>query len=182
MMKKLVLSMILTAFGLTAWAEDGSRLWLRYDGQRQAEVSGPECLAAQELRSCYQGGKVRLVINGHHHCDYLRILENVVYFDLNSASFYWMGSKYSHQNYPDSFFDANGQTPCKVSWLSWDDPLNAIVTLTADGGIRIDGMKSKFTCGVTPGMCGGFRLDPCSRIVVPDVQSANLRLSYSTKS
>ena len=63
MMKKLVLSVILMAFGLTAWAEDGSKLWLRYDGQRQAEVSGPECLAAQELRNNYQGGSVRLVID-----------------------------------------------------------------------------------------------------------------------
>ena len=147
--------------------------------------TGNPCHNGAEVRAIFDAanaktpGKVRLVINGHHHCDYLRILENVVYFDLNSASFYWMGSKYAHRKYPDSFFDENGQTPREVSWVSWDDPINAIVTLTADGGIRIDGMKSKFTCGVTPGMCRGFRLDPCSRLVVPDVQSANLRLSYS---
>jgi len=62
-MKKVVLSVMLMALGLMTWAEDGSRLWLRYDAQQRAEVSGPECLAAEELRNCYQGGSVKLVID-----------------------------------------------------------------------------------------------------------------------
>ena len=62
-MKKVVLSVMLMALGLMTWAEDGSRLWLRYDAQQRAEVCGPECLAAEELRNCYQGGSVKLVID-----------------------------------------------------------------------------------------------------------------------
>ena len=147
--------------------------------------TGNPCHNGAEVRAIFDAanaktpGKVRLVINGHHHCDYVRVLEKVVYLDLNSASFQWMGSKYSHRNYPDSFFEANGQTPRAVSWLSWDDPLNAVVTMTADGRIRIDGMESKFSCGVEPGMCNGFRLDACARLTVPRVQSLDLRMSYS---
>ena len=146
--------------------------------------AGNPCHNGAEVRAIFDAanaktpGKVRLAINGHHHCDYLRILENVVYFDLNSASYQWIGSKYAHENYPASFFEANGQTPRAVPWISWDDPLNAIVTLTADGGMRIDGMKSKFSCGVTPGMCKGFHLDPCARLTTPNVQSVDLRLAY----
>ena len=44
-------------------AEDGSRLWLRYDKVQKAQVSGPECLAAEELRNYYPGDKATLVID-----------------------------------------------------------------------------------------------------------------------
>ena len=61
-MKKYLLLM-LTVFCLSAHAEDGSRLWLRYDTVMTAKVTGPECLAAEELRQFYKGGDVRLVID-----------------------------------------------------------------------------------------------------------------------
>ena len=51
------------AIALTGWAEDGSRLWLRYDTLLTATVEGPECLAAQELRNYYAGDYVRLEID-----------------------------------------------------------------------------------------------------------------------
>lgn len=44
-------------------AEDGSRLWLRYDTLNTASVEGPECIAAQELRLFYGGKQVKLVLN-----------------------------------------------------------------------------------------------------------------------
>ena len=44
-------------------AEDGSRLWLRYDKVQKAQVTGPECLAAEELRDYYQGDKATLIID-----------------------------------------------------------------------------------------------------------------------
>ena len=61
-MKKYLLLM-LTVFCLSAHAEDGSRLWLRYDTVMTAKVTGPECLATEELRLFYKGGDVRLVID-----------------------------------------------------------------------------------------------------------------------
>ena len=44
-------------------AEDGSRLWLRYDKVQKAQVTGPECIAAEELRNYYKGDRVSLVID-----------------------------------------------------------------------------------------------------------------------
>ena len=44
-------------------AEDGSRLWLRYDKVQKAQVSGPECIAAEELRNYYKGDRVSLVMD-----------------------------------------------------------------------------------------------------------------------
>ena len=46
-----------------AMAEDGSRLWLRYDEVNKAKVTGPECIAADELRKFYRGSEAQLVID-----------------------------------------------------------------------------------------------------------------------
>jgi len=51
------------AFAMLASAEDGSRLWLRYDEVNKAQVTGPQCLAADELRQYYTGAEVRLVLD-----------------------------------------------------------------------------------------------------------------------
>ena len=155
-----------------------------FSHQSFERLAGNPCNSGVEVRAIFNAanakspGKVRLAINGHHHCDNLRMLEQVLYFDLNSASFQWMGTKHSHKNYPDSFFAANGQEPRAVPWLSWDDPINAVVTLTVDGGIKIEGMRSKFSCGVTPKMCKNFFLDSCGRETVPYVQSVDMTLKY----
>ena len=53
---------IALTLGLTASAEDGSRLWLRYDKVGTARVTGHEqSLAAEELRNYYKGAEVKLV-------------------------------------------------------------------------------------------------------------------------
>ncbi len=46
-----------------ARAENGSQLWLRYQPVKKAEVSGIECLAAQELRLYYNGTNVHLALH-----------------------------------------------------------------------------------------------------------------------
>ena len=61
-MRKLFLMMLL-AVASWAKAEDGSRLWLRYAEVNKAKVTGPECVAAEELRKYYNGQEVKLVID-----------------------------------------------------------------------------------------------------------------------
>ena len=61
-MRKLFLVMMLAIASL-AKAEDGSRLWLRYAEVNKAKVTGPECVAADELRKYYDGKEVKLVID-----------------------------------------------------------------------------------------------------------------------
>jgi len=62
-MKKFYLTFITLLLALSVSAEDGSQLWLRYQPQNKAKVSGPECLAAKELRQYYTGSEATLVIN-----------------------------------------------------------------------------------------------------------------------
>ena len=55
--------MLALASCVSMMAEDGSRLWMRYDKVQKAQVDGPECIAAEELRNFYNGGKATLVID-----------------------------------------------------------------------------------------------------------------------
>ena len=60
-------------FVAMAKAEDGHQLWLRYQPVNQAKVTGPECLAAQELRTFFQGESATLVIDPTMEEDAYRI-------------------------------------------------------------------------------------------------------------
>ena len=60
-MKKLTFLFLALAFAGLAKAEDGHQLWLRFDKVQKAQVTGPECLAAEELRNYYNGAKATLV-------------------------------------------------------------------------------------------------------------------------
>ena len=62
-MKKLIFCALALIASLNMQAEDGSRLWLRYDTLNTCKVSGPDCLAAEELRMYYRGPQVSLVID-----------------------------------------------------------------------------------------------------------------------
>ena len=62
-MKKIAILMLALASCVSMMAEDGSRLWMRYDKVQKAQVDGPECIAAEELRNFYNGGKATLVID-----------------------------------------------------------------------------------------------------------------------
>lgn len=116
-------------------------------------------------------GRVRLVINGHEHKDHFRILDDIAYLDLNSAT-YDVGPK--HGTYPPDF--------CKGSYwssrvLTWNDPLSAVITMTVDGGLRIEGARSSFYLGITPekagwGVSGG-------RLTTPVIQSVDLKYNYA---
>ncbi|MBQ6054621.1 MAG: alpha-glucuronidase [Prevotella sp.] len=50
-MKKLTLLLMALVFAGMAKAEDGHQLWLRYQPINKAKVTGPKCIAAQELRA-----------------------------------------------------------------------------------------------------------------------------------
>lgn len=116
-------------------------------------------------------GTVRLAINGHEHKDYFRMLDGVAYLDLNSASY---DVNKDHDAYPESFRKQCESAKCI---LTWNDPINAVITLTPSGGLKIDGMSSSFYLGVTPEMAG-WGCDSDGRITTPNVQSIDMHLKY----
>lgn len=118
-------------------------------------------------------GRVRLVINGHHHQDNVRILDNIVYFDMNSANYDWIDKV--HSAYPEEY---------KTKWrlahhtLMWDDPLSAVIEIGTDGTLKVDGTRSTFHLGVTPQVAGIRAYDDCGRTTSPIIQSFALKMNY----
>ncbi len=63
MMNRLAFLLLALTFCITTRAEDGSQLWLRYQVQDKANITGQESLAANELKKYYNGNAVKLVID-----------------------------------------------------------------------------------------------------------------------
>lgn len=113
---------------------------------------------------------VLMCINGHYHKDNIRILDNVCYFDLNSASYEWVDI--AHDCYPKEL--------CKeyrllANSLVYNDPIHAIITLEGTT-ITIEGMNSEMFMGITSKDTKNRIYDSAGRPVVPRVQSAKITL------
>ncbi|MBQ4353561.1 MAG: metallophosphoesterase [Clostridia bacterium] len=117
---------------------------------------------------------VILCINGHHHRDHIRILDNVVYFELNSASLSYLNKV--HTLYPEELCrEYRGTNHTAI----YNDPLHAVITLDEkpEGvAIVIDGMESEMFLGVTVEMTGNEQYDNCGHPAEPRVQSAKIML------
>lgn len=134
------------------------------------------CSNGEEIRKVFAEavaacpGKIALVMNGHHHIDYFRVLDGIRYFDVNSASFQWMGSNYKHGHYSAEYCK---EVSCAPFIVGWDDPLSAIVTMSGDGHLKIDGSDALYTHGVTAEMCK-FGPDGAGRRTHPSILSIEL--------
>ena len=62
-MKKAITLLLTLTLLFSAKAEDGHRLWLRYEPVNNAQITGIECLAADELRKYYNGTEITLTID-----------------------------------------------------------------------------------------------------------------------
>ena len=72
-MKRITLFLWVLVSVCMAKAEDGSQLWLRYQPVNKAKVTGPDCLAAEELRTYYQGETATLTLDPKMTDDAYRI-------------------------------------------------------------------------------------------------------------
>ena len=118
-------------------------------------------------------GTVRLVMNGHLHADNLRIMDDIVWWDVNSASNDW--NSRTHSKFPPEYHKSHDRACHNVGYK---EPLSGILTLSRDGGIRIDGAKSDWLFGVTPKMAGFQEFDSNGRYKRPVIQSVNLKMTY----
>lgn len=119
-------------------------------------------------------GRVRLVINGHHHTDNIKIQDNIIYFDLNSASYQWMMRR-THTAYPESYLE---RWSAVNHTIMWDDPISAIITISDDGRIKMEGQISRFHLGITPEMAGYSHQYGGVRPTTPNIQSFELTMKY----
>ena len=113
---------------------------------------------------------VLMCINGHHHRDNIRILENVCYFDLNSTSFDWVPKE--HNLFPEEMVK---QAYAFNNTVMFNDPIHAIITLEGTT-ITIEGMETEMFMGIRREDTPNPVCDPDGRPVVPKVQSAKFTL------
>ncbi len=62
-MRKAITLLLTLMLVLSARAEDGSRLWLRYETVNKVKVTGTDGLAADELKQYYNGPEVTLIVD-----------------------------------------------------------------------------------------------------------------------
>ena len=114
-------------------------------------------------------GRVLMSINGHHHVDNIRVRNNVIYFDLNSASMYWHGETSFDYFKPEDYEKHQfvGHTLC------YNDPLCAVITLEGNT-VNIEGTESSFYMGVDMKKLGMSDLDPAGRKITPSILSSKI--------
>ena len=112
-------------------------------------------------------GTVQLAINGHHHTDNCSVIEDVIYFDVNSTRNPWWAEAY-HGKYTEEFptfpfieYDENGAPLGEVTMrpllslrqgkhtLFTEDPLSAIVTVDGDT-VTVEGTTSRWVADLAP--------------------------------
>ncbi len=125
----------------------------------------------RHLLESASAGKPVLWINGHYHRNNLQVLGNTAFFDLNSTTSDWL--PVAHHFYGKELLD---KFSLANHVLLFDTPLYAIVTVSGDGTIRIEGTKGK--------MYQGFRREDTENSIYdaaglpcdPNVLSAHFKL------
>ena len=114
---------------------------------------------------------VILCINGHHHRDNIRIIDNVCYMEINSTSYEWIDNAYT--GFPHELYEKYkgiGHT------LMYNDPIHAIITLEGTT-ITVDGMESSMFMGISSEHVTDPEFDLMGRPVTPRVQSTKITLA-----
>ena len=123
-------------------------------------------------------GTVIAAINGHYHTNHIAVIENVLYFDVNTTiNGEWIPEKIPHYTEEHTFeytdYDEAGnavrtyQRPYTELWMApntwfFKDPLSAVITVSEDGTFEIVGSKTEWHYGILPPVKpGAFGFDPC---------------------
>lgn len=86
--------------------------------------------------------KVIACFSGHHHRDYVRQINDIVYPQINSASYFWVGNRFQHLRYSEKI---DQRFPNIKNTVPYREPLFAVVEIDAHRGhLGIQGRQSSF--------------------------------------
>lgn len=140
--------------GYPAYINDEQKLWLQ---QQLKQIDKPIIVVShqplagamavdnaaeiQEILSA-ASDKILLAINGHTHIDCQLFIKNINYVHINSASYFWVGSKYKHNSYSEEIHKSH---PWISSTCPYQDALFTTLTIDPSSGkMRIEGRKSNW--------------------------------------
>lgn len=128
----------------------------------------PDAARVRNLFACANSikkGTVLMAINGHIHTNNAEIIDNVFYLDMNTSRNSWWqlkGSEHYTEEHTYTYTEyENGEaketyerslgldTMSKNTWYT-KEPLDAIITVSEDGEITIDGKNSEYVYGILP--------------------------------
>jgi len=86
--------------------------------------------------------KVVACFTGHHHRDYVRQINNIVYPQINSASYYWVGGNFIRVRYSK---EVDAQYPYIKYTVPYRNSIFALATIDPGRGfLKIEGKRSEF--------------------------------------
>ena len=98
--------------------------------------------------------KVIACFSGHHHRDYVNQIQGILYPQINSMSYHWLGADFIHNSYAPEIMKKHPDIKYTVPYK---DPIFALVTLDRQRGfMQIEGVKSEFV-GPSPWELGASR-------------------------
>lgn len=115
--------------------------------------------------------KVQLVFSGHHHQDYVNVINDILYVQINSMSYKWLGQKYGHMPYTE---EINLKHPLVKYTVPYKNPLWAVIDISANGHLKLTGKRSEFV-GKSPVELGVPEYENIYPIV-PFISDRDIRL------
>jgi len=85
--------------------------------------------------------KVVACLCGHHHIDYIVEIAGIQYIHINSMSYQWLGGDYQYIRYSE---ELDKEFPWIKYTAPYKDPVYAIITVTTDGTITIEGKETEW--------------------------------------
>ncbi|NOY43002.1 MAG: alkaline phosphatase [Planctomycetes bacterium] len=112
--------------------------------------------------------KVIACFTGHHHRDYMRRIQGILYSQINSASYFWIGKKYEVVRYGP---EVDKAYPSAKRTVPYKDSLFAIVTIDLSHSfLAIEGRKSEFV-GPSPWEMGATSQELDAPTLVPKISN-----------
>jgi predicted phosphodiesterase len=110
--------------------------------------------------------KVIACFSGHHHIDYVTVINGIYYLQVNSMSYSWLGENYLHIRYSK---EIDEKYPAIKYTAPYKDPIFAIVTINSDGSMKIEGKESEWV-GPSPKELG-YPTENKENIIVPGIKN-----------
>ena len=142
--------------------------------------SAPDTKKVREIfqkANAARQGTVLMAVNGHLHTNHVKVIDNILFFDVNTVyNGDWQGGQ-KEQHYADGMtydfvdYDADGKPTgsrkrnltelgqAKNTWF-FTDPLSAIVTIDSLSHIVIDGSQTTWRYNVIPSNDGKNGCEP----------------------
>ncbi|RME89553.1 MAG: hypothetical protein D6766_14610 [Verrucomicrobia bacterium] len=113
-----------------------------FDGDRgDCLENAAEVRAILEAAQRRRPGSVVAVFAGHAHLDFMREVGGIPYFEINSASYWWLENPAARrESFPP---EVHRTHPHLRSVVAWRDPLWAVVTVDLERNeLRLEGRRS----------------------------------------